>query len=311
MPWFRKSDDERQHQVQQRQRQAEAQADQEMSLASLARGGIPVQAQRRLEDIRSEAGRLFTSDLSVNEFLLAREIGIKPITQVMGSSIYHVGWQPTPNFYFGFGLGMELDVISRAMNHARALALNRMLQEAQLAGADAVIGVRIQRGTYDWAADLIEFSAVGTAVALGSGRRVAEPLLTNLSGQDFWKLRSAGYSPQGVVAASTVYYVVASWQTQRASSLWSGWANQELQDFTQGVYSARHLVMSRLQEQAGELRAGGVVGMNIQQSSEEHAAKLGNDQERTDLIVTFHAIGTAVVQSTEESPSIHAALSLG
>ena len=36
---------------------------------------------------------LFTSDLSVNEFLLVREAGFRPLGLVLGSSIYHVGFQ--------------------------------------------------------------------------------------------------------------------------------------------------------------------------------------------------------------------------
>ncbi len=34
--------------------------------------------------------RLFTSDLSVPEFLLARDAACDPIAMVMGSSVFHV-----------------------------------------------------------------------------------------------------------------------------------------------------------------------------------------------------------------------------
>ena len=37
-------------------------------------------------------GAMFTSDLSVNEFLLVREAGFRPLGLVLGS-IYHVGLQ--------------------------------------------------------------------------------------------------------------------------------------------------------------------------------------------------------------------------
>jgi hypothetical protein len=36
----------------------------------------------------------FTSDLSVNEFLLVKEVGFQPLGLVMGSSIFHVGFHP-------------------------------------------------------------------------------------------------------------------------------------------------------------------------------------------------------------------------
>src|SRR3954465_6182983 len=38
-------------------------------------------------------GGLFTSDLSVNEFLLVKEAGFEPLGLVVGSSIYHIGFQ--------------------------------------------------------------------------------------------------------------------------------------------------------------------------------------------------------------------------
>ena len=68
--------------------------------------GIPEDAMRRLAEMRpGQPGALFTSDLSVNEFLLVREAGFRPLGLVLGSSIYHVGlrsaagartWSSTP-----------------------------------------------------------------------------------------------------------------------------------------------------------------------------------------------------------------------
>lgn len=55
---------------------------------------IPEDAMRRLAEMRpGQATSLFTSDLSVNEFLLVREAGFRPLGLVLGSSIYHVGFQ--------------------------------------------------------------------------------------------------------------------------------------------------------------------------------------------------------------------------
>jgi uncharacterized protein YbjQ (UPF0145 family) len=310
MPLFhRKSEEERAAEESARQRTAQQQQEQSASLASLERGGIPIQAQRRLDEYRRQGGNFFTSDLSVNEFILARRAGVRPLTQVMGSSVYHVGWQYMPRGWGRFSYSQELTVISQAMNHARQLALGRMQEEAHRAGADAVVGVRIERGTYDWAADLIEFNAVGTAIKVDGAQTSGPPSLTNLSGQDFWKLYSSGYWPVGVVAASTVFYVVASWQTQMANS-WFTWANQELQDFTQGLYVARGIAMGLVGRQAGAMGANGVVGMEIEQEEEEYEVDLGNDQERTDMIFTFHAIGTAIQEVQPQLPAIYGAVNL-
>ena len=51
----------------------------------------------RLAELRpGQPGGIFTSDLSVNEFLLVREVGFRPLGLVLGSSIYHVGLQVGP-----------------------------------------------------------------------------------------------------------------------------------------------------------------------------------------------------------------------
>jgi len=61
-------------------------------LDRLARGGLPAGAERRLNALRQN-GTFFTSNLSVNELALAATEGVRPLGQVMGSTVYHVGWQ--------------------------------------------------------------------------------------------------------------------------------------------------------------------------------------------------------------------------
>jgi hypothetical protein len=51
---------------------------------------LPKDANTRLQEL--EHG-LFTSDLSVNEFLLVKHAGFHPLGLVMGSFIYHIGLQ--------------------------------------------------------------------------------------------------------------------------------------------------------------------------------------------------------------------------
>ena len=286
MPLFRRgSDDDREA------RQA-ADAEQAASLEALERGELPLRAQQRLGEIGKTGGGLFTSDLSVGEFALAHAIGLRPLAQVMGSSIYHVGWQQRPG---GWGMQMgaisqELTVVSEAWNTARLRAFARLEQEATLVGADAVVGVRLTVGSHDWAAGAIEYVAVGTAVRIDGAERAERPALTDLSGQDYWKLWQAGYRPLGVVGASTVHYIVPGWSTQQAQSgFYASWANQELQDFTRGVYDARETALGRMTAEARQQGAAGVVGVSIVHHIEQREA--GGGSGRRDLVVTFHVLG--------------------
>jgi uncharacterized protein YbjQ (UPF0145 family) len=271
-----------------------AEAAQSASRAALERGELPLQAQERLGTIGEEGGGFFTSDLSVAEFALVDAIGLRPLAQVLGSSIYHVGWQQRPGTW-GIGVNatsQELTVVSEAWNTARLRAFARLEQEAALVGADAVVGVRLTIGRHDWAAGAIEYVAVGTAVRVDGADRAGRPALTDLSGQDYWKLRRAGHPPLGVVGASTVHYVVPGWATQQAQSGFSAsWANQELRDFTRGVYDARETALGRMTAEARQHGAVGVVGVSIGNQIERRESGSSN---RSDLVVTFHVLGTAI-----------------
>jgi uncharacterized protein YbjQ (UPF0145 family) len=288
------------------------------SLASLEAGGLPLAAQERLEALRRGGSRFFTSDLSTSEFLLARQAGFRPLTQVMGSSVYHVGWQWMPfasSWQFPQGGAAELDVQTEAWNEARRLALGRLEQEAALAGADAIVGVRLERGAFDAASELVEFAAFGTAVRSERYDLGEEPVLSTLSGQDFAKTFRRGWWPAGVVAATSVTYVVGDWTSQLARQgvlartaqggpVFS--QNMELPAYTEGIYAARANAMRRIERQAHELGAHGVVGVSLELDVGEREVDQGG--ARTDLIVTVHAIGTALVEleRASESPTYYA-----
>jgi uncharacterized protein YbjQ (UPF0145 family) len=302
-PLFRRqSEQEKQAALQRRQ---DAERDLERSAASLElieQGRIPLVAAERLARFASAGegqdgpSAPFSSDLSVSEWSALARIGVEPITQVMGSSIYHVGWQPTY-----YNVPTEVRALSDAYNESRRLALGRLLEEAQACGADAVLGLRIDEGAHDWAPSAIEFIALGTAVRLPPAMRhpSATTVLSDLDGQQFVQLCQAGVRPVGIAAHTSVHYVPATGRTQMAQSGWgASWANQELVDFTQGVYEARERAMSFVSAQVRELGGDGVVGVQLREQSATHAVNRGMTESR-DLQVTFHVIGTVVREEPE------------
>src|ERR1043166_9222343 len=167
--------------------------------------GVPESGRERLRRMR-ESGRFFTSDLSVNEFLLVKQAGFDPLGLVIGSSIYHIGDQQS-----SWKQSTEMAVLSQAMYEARELAMTRMEEEADQLGADGVVGVRLDIGRYEWGEHLAEFIAIGTAVKHREGgiQRTANgrPFTSDLSGQDFWTLLASGHRPLGLVMGSCVYHV--------------------------------------------------------------------------------------------------------
>ena len=131
-------------------------SDEESSYDPTSLEGVPEVGRARLQ--QNKAG-LFTSDLSVNEFLLVKQAGFEPLGLVVGSSIYHIGIQVS-----GWKKSQEMTVLSEAMYGARQLAMTRMEEEADQLGADGVVGVRLDIGRYEWGQDMAEFIAIGTAV---------------------------------------------------------------------------------------------------------------------------------------------------
>jgi uncharacterized protein YbjQ (UPF0145 family) len=250
--------------------------------------GLPEAARQRLVNMRGGAGKrgLFTSDLSVNEFLLVREAGFDPIGLVMGSSIYHIGFQ-FANFY----QNQEMEVLTQAMYHARELAMTRMEEEADILGADGIVGVRLEVTRYEWGENLAEFMAIGTAIRHRQGEHYRtpdnRPFTSDLSGQDFWTLLRAGYRPVSLVMGTCVYHVAHQGLLQ---SLRQVGRNVEMQNYTQALYDARELALSRMQQEAEAEQAEGIVGAQVKESSHGWGSH----------VIEYFAVGTAVTSISEE-----------
>jgi uncharacterized protein YbjQ (UPF0145 family) len=281
-------------------------------------------------DAPGTSPRAFSSDLSIADFALCDQLELVPLSQVMGSSIYQVGYQEsTWPMMMGGTVLTELDTLSEAWNNVREHALGRLAQEAERVGADAVVGVDLRTGAHDFAEGAIEYVVMGTAVRRGTGgatatatakaggkdrhrghRGSSQPVLTELSVADYAKLVRSGFEPLGVVAWSSVFFVAYGFNPmlergqlgQSGMSLGGGYMqNFELTAFTQALYSAREQVMGNMSRQAAALGADGVVGMRIVHTMQRQTVGGGmaRGQTRDGLSVTFHAIGTAIRQTEE------------
>jgi uncharacterized protein YbjQ (UPF0145 family) len=228
-------------------------------------------------------GGVFTSDLSVSEYVLLGEAGFEPLGFVVGSSIYHVGrWNKNT----------ELQVLTQCMYNARELAMARMQAEAEHLSADGIVGVGLRMQMYAWGQDVLEFVATGTAVrhlsGTGAHRTPAGQAFTSdLSASDFYRLLAAGAVPVAFVLGTCVYHIAHQGIMQ---SLRQVGQNQEMPQFTQGVYEARELALVRMQSEAAEAGAQGIVGVNVAVHNHvwgEHATE-------------FLATGTAVRRLSDE-----------
>ncbi|HUA40996.1 MAG TPA: heavy metal-binding domain-containing protein [Streptosporangiaceae bacterium] len=248
----------------------------------------PEAADSRLAQTAGAApGGVFTSDLSVSEYVLLGEAGFEPLGFVVGSSIYHVGLQVGR-----WGQNQELQVLTQAMYNARELAMARMQSEADHLGADGIVGVQLRMQMYAWGQDVLEFIATGTAVRhlTGQGAHRApdgRAFTSDLSAQDFFRLLAAGAVPVAFVLGTCVYHIAhqSMMQTLRQAG-----QNQEMIQFTQGVYEARELALMRMQTEATQVRSSGIVGVTVEVKNHvwgEHATE-------------FLATGTAIRRLADE-----------
>jgi uncharacterized protein YbjQ (UPF0145 family) len=312
-------------------------------------------AHERLEDL-SGAGAIFTSGLSVNEFALLRGLGPQPLAQVMGASVVRTGWQYLPalepgiaasvrtsfgrtttlrqdrcdnaygetseaqirGFLWATPVVCRLETISDAWNLARRRALARLIDEASAVGADAVVGVSLERADHDLGRRTVEYAVNGTAIRSATPGQPVEPVLTDLSVQDYTKLVRAGQEPVGLVATTVAVFASPSRDT-RIKRVRTFRSNQELTEISLAFRLARDAIRQDLRDQIRQVGGAGVVGVELSESirreklalasalrtPEHHGWGRGRfgipyyvsgrmDAERRGWVITMHAAGTAI-----------------
>ncbi len=110
-------------------------------------------------------GKPFTSDLSGQEFWMLMRSGYRPLGLVMGNCVYHVARQSAAQAIKTSGRNSEMPNFTEALYDARELCMERMQLDAKKLGATGIVGVKIEEGSHSWDEHIIDFFAVGTAIA--------------------------------------------------------------------------------------------------------------------------------------------------
>jgi len=283
------------------EQQAEQLARAERSRQMVQGGGIPLEAQERIQRQREE-GATFTSDLSVDELAALRGIGYRPLALVMGSSLYRMGWintgmgvlGPRSSLSWGAMDPQENASLTAALFEARSRAVHRLVLEASGLGAEGVVGVRLEIKRWEWATGMAEFTVLGTAVSRAGEQPSTEPFTSTLNGQDMAKLVMAGYRPLRLVMGASAFQAVAffggSLGMMGQGSI-SAWSNQEVASFTRALRLAQATGRQRLAQEAGQVGSAGVVGVEI----DSHILEYPTGSESVGgRIVEWVILGTAV-----------------
>ena len=299
---------------------ATAQQRQLASIASLERGGLPLAAQERIEELR--AGRsAWTSDLSVSEMAAIQHAGFEPVGMVMGSSVYRIAAQwgyttvygmggqatggrvrtyPCPHGFYSFagggvgsehraGYNWEHRYYEAGITETRNLALRRILEEARGLNAHGVVGVRIIRRHLEGVGNSLEFTCIGTAVRRRGGPQLRAPFMSHLDGVAFSKLLHGGYVPVALVMGIGALEIDPGCGTEWALRSWS---NSRIQQISDGIEEARMLGINHLEAEVATVDADGAVGVETDLATYE----LGGES----MLIELFLLGTAVRRYAKE-----------
>jgi uncharacterized protein YbjQ (UPF0145 family) len=263
-----------------------------VDLERIRQGGIPLGAEQRLKTVATAKSPVFSSDLSAKEYALAQASGLSPVAQIMGSSVVQHGWQNYGWSAYGGGI-REMPSFAMPWNLARQRSFDRLRQEAQFAGADAVIGIELTTNSFVGEPGTVEYVVLGTAVretVLEPDNRRG-PRMCALSGQDVDKLRRIGAETLAVIGHTSVVVVALSMQANQLMRSW--WGNQEMTEVTQGVYAARHLAMQEVVRQGRQAGANDMVISTLTHNIDHYEyERIGFPQHF--FIVSMHVLGTAI-----------------
>ena len=247
------------------------------------------------------------SALTVDEFAAIRSAGFEPVGQVFGAAVHGAGpasgygcpgapgsagdgLPPQPAVQVsGRGGAGSFGPLVQAMDQARHTAVSRMVAECAELGGHGVVGVRVSRGTFPLGGQ--QFIVIGTAVrAPGAALGQSLPFASDLSGQDFAKLISAGWVPAGLVLGISIGSRHDDRGTNRQARWTSG--NAEVAGWTDLVGQTRHDARRQLESDVKRLGAEGAViaTMQMQVRQRDCPAAVG----RRDHIAEATLIGTAV-----------------
>lgn len=237
--------------------QAKSEQDVWADCEALVDGGIPSASKRRVEETVSK--RLpWMSTLDIPDLFLAEELRIEPVVQVAGSCYYHAATDSNNRIYLD--QNYDAGYLINAYYKAKRTALDRLRQEASLAGAHAVIAAEhffSQTGT------LVEFSIVGTAVTFSGVKRPKTPLVSPLSGEEFYKLFRIGFLPVSFALGYHYHCMPVGYRTQMINSPWN-FSNQELTEVTERFMKTRENAIQRMRADArADQSVSGIVGVKM------------------------------------------------
>jgi Putative heavy-metal-binding len=246
-------------------------------LVALQSGRLPASMRERLEGARG--GTLpWMATLTPAELRVVRSHGLRPVAAVSATCWLHYGFSWTE----GHAQGWET-------------ALQRLRQEAQAAGANAVLDVKM-RTVPIHVSNSMDFTLIGTAVRLDGVPASAEPVVATVPALEFVQLLEADVVPTGI-AIGAHYEWMNDW---RGNAAGVGWWNAEATQLSMLWEMVREQAHEDLRRRA-QMRGNGVLAhLNFSQMFER---EVGENQPRQFL--ARHIVIATTVDARRGVPIPH------
>jgi len=270
---------------------------------------LPPAAEARMAEIRRSG--TWGSALTADEFTAIRSVGFEPVGQVLGAAVYNIGYAGgygCPGAWAGYGGYVtpyqSVTTVSsggsagsygpmvQTLYQARHKAIERMSAECAELGGHGVVGVLLTIGSFP--AGGLEFKAIGTAVRAPGAVPLKRPFTSDLSGQDFAKLITAGWVPVGLALGISVGARHDDWLTINQTRWGSG--NSEVTGYTDLVNQSRHDARTQLERDVARMGGEGVVVRSMDLRIRERECPM--QEHRRDHIAEVTIIGTATTPFT-------------
>lgn len=222
--------------------------------------------------------RHFTSAGDAQELFCHMDAGYQPMQFVFGNIAYSVGALRGITGALKTMVRGEIREFSDVFNATRHHALDRLVEQARRAGANAVVGVRTNISRFSGVHEMYMTGTAAHHPQLSSAASTV-PVTSDLTGEELWAMTRLGYVPVKLLISTSVYSLGA---IGGLKAMFKGLVKGEISDLTSLVYDAREHVFDRLRSEAASLRADEVVGIKT------YIVELGSG------LIELVAIGTAV-----------------
>jgi uncharacterized protein YbjQ (UPF0145 family) len=262
-------------------------------------GNLPSSTRERLQAARSGA-QPWIATLTPAELLIARSHGIRPISTVSATCWLHYGWSWT-------------------LGHAEGwnAALRRLRDEAQVAGANAVLDVKMRTVPLG-VANSMDFTLVGTAVRIEGLPPNPEPLIATVPALEFVRLLEADVVPTGIAIGADYQWLPNTWNATKSwmgnvesrplSNLWEGVrqaAHADLRKSAQRLGNGvlAHINFSQIYERKGPNDTEGFIARHIVIATTVDARRGAPIPHDVGMVVDMHAGGTPLTGTTRHHQS--------